>query len=158
MTRLEEQSGRRDANGAYLTGLLKEIPGITPAAMYAGCTRNAYHLYMFRYDTAAFAGLPRERFLQALRAEGVPASGGYSPLDHEPFLERTLSGRGYQRLYGDKAYAAWRDRTRCPENDKLCTEAVWLTQTMLLGPREDMDQIADAVRTIQRHARAIAAS
>ena len=70
----------RDANGAYLTGLLKEIPGIAPARMYPGCTRNAYHLYMFRYDPAAFAGLSRAAFLKALRAEGVPASGGYSPL------------------------------------------------------------------------------
>ena len=31
-------------------------------------------------------------------------------------------------------------------------EAVWLTQTMLLGPRSDMDQIAEAIRKIQRHA------
>ena len=37
-------------------------------------------------------------------------------------------------------------------NDKLCEEAVWFTQTMLLGPREDMDQIAEAVRKIQRQA------
>lgn len=158
MTRLEDQSRRRDENAAYLTRLLKEIPGITPAAKHSGCTRNAYHLYMFKYDAAPFAGLSRARFLQALRAEGVPASGGYSPLDREPVLERTLSSRGYQRLYGDNAFTAWRARTQCPENDKLCAEAVWLTQTMLLGPREDMEQIADAVRTIQRHARDIAAS
>jgi perosamine synthetase len=56
MTRLEEQSQRRDQNGAYLTSLLKEIPGIRPARMYDGCTRNAYHLYMFRYDKEQFAG------------------------------------------------------------------------------------------------------
>ena len=36
------------------------------------CTRNAYHLYMFRYDPARFAGLPREIFLKALAAEGIP--------------------------------------------------------------------------------------
>jgi perosamine synthetase len=158
MTRLEEQSRRRDANGAYLTQLLKEIPGMAPAVMYPGCTRNAHHLYMFRYDSAAFAGLSRAAFLKALRAEGVPASSGYSPLDREPFLERTLASRGYQRIYGARSFAAWRERTRCPENDTLCAEAIWLTQTMLLGPREDMDQIAAAIRTIQRHAREIAAS
>jgi len=28
-------------------------------------------------------------------------------------------------------------------------------QTMLLGPRDDMDQIADAIRKIQRHATAL---
>ena len=44
LTRLEEQSRRREQNAAYLTGLLREIPGIAPARMYDGCTRNAYHL------------------------------------------------------------------------------------------------------------------
>jgi perosamine synthetase len=59
MTRLEEQARTCDRNGAYLTSLLRKIPGITPARMYEGCTRNAYHLYMLRYDKEHFAGLPR---------------------------------------------------------------------------------------------------
>jgi hypothetical protein len=37
-------------------------------------------------------------------------------------------------------------------NDRLCEEAVWFTQTMLLAPRSAMDQIAGAVRKIQAHA------
>lgn len=57
-----------------------------------GCTRNAYHPYMFRYDPNAFAGLPRAVFLEALAAEGVPASAGYSPLNREPFLDQARSG------------------------------------------------------------------
>ena len=72
MTRLEEQSRTREQNAQYLTSMLKEIPGILPAKMYEGCTRNAYHLYMFRYKSEAFGGLPREKFLQALQAEGIP--------------------------------------------------------------------------------------
>lgn len=152
MTRLEEQAKRRDGNGAYLTRLLEEIPGITPARMYEGCTRNAYHLYMFRYDASAFAGLPRSAFLKALRAEGVPASGGYTPLNREASVVGTLRSRGYERIYGKKAIDRLLERNECPQNDRLCTEAVWLTQNMLLGPRSDMDQIAEAIRRIQRHA------
>jgi hypothetical protein len=37
-------------------------------------------------------------------------------------------------------------------NDRLCGEAVWLTQTMLLAPRSSMDLIADAMRKIQTNA------
>ncbi len=37
LTRLEEQSRRREQNATYLTGLLREIPGITPARMHDGC-------------------------------------------------------------------------------------------------------------------------
>jgi perosamine synthetase len=152
MTRLAEQARTRDRNGAYLTSLLQEIPGITPARTYKGCTRNAYHLYMFRYDRARFAGLARSAFLKALRAEGVPASGGYAPLNKDPFLERTFASRGYQRIYSKQQLADLQERNRCPQNDRLCEEAVWLTQTMLLGPRRDMDQIAEAIRRIQAHA------
>ena len=59
MTRIEAQAKTRTENARYLKSLLKEIPGIAPARMYDGCTRNAYHLYMFRYDKSQFAGLPR---------------------------------------------------------------------------------------------------
>lgn len=156
MKRLEEQSTRRDENGAYLTRLLGEIPGITPAKMYPGCTRNAYHLYMFRYDAAAFAGLSRSGFLKALRAEGIPASAGYSPLTKEPFLRNTLMGRGYQAIYGKQEIDRLFERNVCPENVRLCSEAVWFTQTQLLGPREDMDQIAEAIRRIAANAAEIA--
>lgn len=152
MERLEAQSKTRERNATYLTSLLKEIPGITPAKTYEGCTRNAYHLYMFRYDQRAFAGLSRATFLKALSADGIPASGGYTPLNKEPYLEAALQSRGFQRAYPPDHLAAWRRKNHCPANDLLCDQAVWFTQTMLLGGREDMDQIAAAVRRIHAHA------
>jgi perosamine synthetase len=152
MTRLEAQARTRDANAAYLTSVLKQIPGIAPARMYDGCTRNAYHLYMFRYDPAHFSGLPRAAFLKALAAEGVPAARGYSPLNKEPFLADAFSTRGFQAIYSKAQLDAWRGRNQCPQNDKLCSEAVWLVQTMLLGSRKDMDDIAEAIKKIQTHA------
>jgi dTDP-4-amino-4,6-dideoxygalactose transaminase len=152
MTRLEKQSKTRETNAQYLTKMLGEIPGIRPAAMYAGNTRNAYHLYMFRYDASRFANLPRAKFLKALAAEGIPASPGYTPLNQQPLVQGIADSRAYQRIYGEAELKRWRERNLCPQNDKLCEEAVWLTQTMLLGPREDMEQIAEGIRKIQRHA------
>jgi perosamine synthetase len=152
MTRLESQSQRRGQNAQYLTSLLREIPGLTPARMHDGCTRNAYHLYMMRYDARQFGGLPRATFLKALEAEGIPASGGYVPLNKQPFLKNSFASRGFQAIYSPQQFAQWNDGNHTPANDKLCSEAVWFTQNMLLGPRRDMDQIADAVRKIQAHA------
>ena len=152
LTRLEAQSCTRTENAAYLTKLLKEIPGITPARMYEGCTRNAYHLYMFHYDRAHFAGLPRSHFLKALSAEGIPASGGYTPLNKEPFLKEAFNSRAYRTVYTEQELAGYEERNHCPENDKLCEKAVWFTQTMLLGTKSDMDQIAEAIRKIQQQA------
>jgi dTDP-4-amino-4,6-dideoxygalactose transaminase len=152
LTRVEEQSRVREQNAQYLTSMLREIPGISPARMYDGTTRNGYHLYMFRYDKSRFDGLPRARFLQALEKEGIPCSGGYSPLNKEPFIKQTINSRVYRRMYSERDLAGWEERTACPENDKLCEEAVWFFQTMMLGPRHDMDDIADAVRKIQQQA------
>jgi dTDP-4-amino-4,6-dideoxygalactose transaminase len=150
--RVEEQSRRRGENAAYLTKLLGEIPGIAPARMYEGCTRNAYHLYMFRYDPAHFANLPRSRFIEALHAEGIPCSPGYVPLNKEPFMKFTLSSRAFRKVFPATVLSEYEERNRCPENDKLCEEAVWMFQTMFLGARTDMDQIAEAVRKVQAHA------
>ena len=47
LSRLEDQARHREQNAAYLSKLLEEIPGIAPAKMYEGCTRNSYHIYMF---------------------------------------------------------------------------------------------------------------
>jgi perosamine synthetase len=152
LTRLEKQSRTREQNAAYLTRLLEQVPGITPAKMYDGCTRNAFHLYMFRYNPEHFAGLPRSRFLQAVAAEGIPATGGYAPLYREPFLKNTLQSRGFQAIYGPKRIAEYLEQIQCPANDRLCDSAVWLTQTTLLGPRSDMDQIAAAVRKVYAQA------
>ena len=124
--------------------MLKEIPGIAPARMYDGCTRNAYHLYMFRYDKTRFAGLPRAALSQSAggRGRSVPRAAT-ARLNTQPFLKNTLHSRGYQRLFSAAEIAAWEERNRCPANDRLCEEAVWLVQTMLLAPRKSMDLIAD---------------
>jgi hypothetical protein len=77
-------------------------------------------------------------------------------MNREPFVAATLASRAYGRLYPPEVLAAWEERNRCPANDRLCQEAVWLTQTMLLGPRRDMDDIAAAVRRIHASAAELA--
>lgn len=155
LTRLEEQARRRESNAAYLTRQLSEISGIKPAEMYEGATRNAYHLYMFRYDRQGFGDLVRDRFMEALEAEGIPCSGGYGRLNQEPYVEQTVESRGFRRIYGDGEIARWKERNHCPENDRLCQEAVWFSQTMLLGPRSDMDEIAASIRKIAKNVDAL---
>ncbi|NOT61223.1 MAG: DegT/DnrJ/EryC1/StrS family aminotransferase [Acidobacteria bacterium] len=151
MTRLEDFARTREANAQYLTSMLREIPGLTPARMYEGCTRNAYHLYMFRYDARQFAGLTRDGFLNALKAEGIPAASGYGELNKEPFLQNALQSRAYQTAYGKAHLAHWVERNHTPANARLCSEAVWFTQNMLLASRTEMEQIAEAIRKIRKY-------
>ncbi len=150
MARLEEQSKTREANAAYLTKLLQEISGISPARLTDGCTRSAWHLYMFRYDKSQFAGLSRAAFLKELSRQGVAASSGYTSLNKTSHVRALASNPHYLRIYGENGMANWLERNQCPANDQLCEEAVWFVQTTLLKPRSAIDHIADVIRDVQK--------
>ncbi len=152
LTRFERQSKTRAENAAYLSQQLREIGGLAPVELHEGCTRSAWHLYMFRYEAARFAGLTRAKFVRALAKEGVPCSTGYTPLNATPHVQALATNRHYWKIYGEKTMKDWVARSQCPANDRLCGEAVWFTQNLLLGPRSDMDRLADVMRKIQRTA------
>lgn len=153
MTRLVDQTSLRTQNADYLSKLLNEIPGIKPAKLYDGTTRSAYHLYMFRYDKSHFAGMSRDLFLKALNQEGVPCSSGYGPMNKSAYITGLAKNSHYLKIYGEKFMSEWLERIPCPQNDKLTSEqAVWFFQTMLLGTRKEMEQIAEAIRKIRKYA------
>ena len=148
MKRLEKDTQMRNENAKYLTSKIKDIPGIIPHKLYPQVTRAAYHLYPFRYKKEYFNNAPREKFLAALTAEGIPCSGGYGPQYKDGLIEETLNSRGYKRLYSKQRLNRYRKENHYPENDQLCKEAVWLSQKLLLATKRDMDDIADAILKI----------
>jgi dTDP-4-amino-4,6-dideoxygalactose transaminase len=150
MARLDEQMRRRTENAQHLTRRLNEIEGITPNRVDERVTRSAYHLYIFRYDAAAFNGLPRAEFIKALGAEGIPCSGGYTPLyRNEAFAQPDVYSAAF--ALGRKMDYA---KVHCPVTERACSdEAIWLYQVWVLGERADMDDTAEAILKIQRAAR-----
>ncbi|TVR69689.1 MAG: DegT/DnrJ/EryC1/StrS family aminotransferase [Marinilabiliales bacterium] len=162
MKRLDEQTTVRNINAAYLKPRLSDIPGIMPYELYDHVTRAAFHLFAFRYKKEEFSGMTRPEFLRALRAEGVPCSGGYSGnLNMMPYLDEAFKSKNYRNMYpaGDLNFERFVEANRCPESERLCNEeAVWLFQSMLLGEPEDMDDIFNAIEKIHRNSGKIKAS
>lgn len=148
MKRLEKQTQIRNENARYLTSRLKEIPGIIPHKLYEGVTRAAYHLYPFRYKQERFGNLPRSKFLAALKAEGIPCSSGYNRVNQNAFFENALQSKNFRKAYSKQRLDECREKNHCPDGDRLCDEAVWFSQRLLLGPPRDMDDIADAITKI----------
>jgi len=146
--RLESDTQRRNENAQYLTSKIKDIPGIVPHRLYDGVTRCAYHLYPFRYKKAHFNGASRQRFLSALSAEGIPCSGGYGPQYRDGLMEVFLQSKNFTRSFPKARLDQYRRELDYPDNDQLCEEAVWLSQTLLLGSKRDMDDIANAIAKI----------
>jgi dTDP-4-amino-4,6-dideoxygalactose transaminase len=153
LDRLKEQTQRRDSNARYLDQMLSQIPGITPQKRETG-TLNGQHLYLFRYDEKTF-GIPREKFLEALAAEGITgAAPGYVlPLYRQP-------------LFTEKAFGPYNaaDRVdyksvRLPVCEQLSsTEGAWFYQSVLLAEQIDMDDIVEAITKIYEQRESLSAA
>jgi len=146
LSRLPEQTARRNENARYLTERLSKIPGIITLPPDPRVTMHAYHLYIFRYDPGRFGGHSREEFLRAMNAEGIPCFAGYVPLYKEVVFQRKTAGIG---SWCQAARHIDYSRVHCPVCEQVCTDAVRMAQNVLLGSREDMDDIARAVEKIQ---------
>jgi dTDP-4-amino-4,6-dideoxygalactose transaminase len=131
---------KRERNAGYLAEGLKRIGGVEPLVPDSGVTRNAYHLFIFKYNKNEFKGVKRDKFVKALNAEGIPASTGYVPLYKFPaILDWPYLERNYRDVY-------------LPVTEKACyEEGIWLPQNVLLGPREDMDDILSAVTKVKEN-------
>ncbi len=146
LTRLEEQTRKRNENGIYLNSLLLSIPGIKPLTRGHGETVHTYHIYIFKYDKAYFNNISKKEFAALLAAEGVPSFMGYpEPLYKQPvFLQKNFM------CYALPEHVDYTN-VCCPNTEQACyEEAVWILQHAMLGTKEDMDSFAEAIRKIQR--------
>jgi len=156
LSRLEEQTLHRLGNARLLDKLFADIPGITPQSCDSRCTRNGRYAYIFHFDAKQFAGISTENFIAALNAEGIPTQASYPPL-HE--LDCFRNGEYRKCLSGAQATEPHDFlRQSFPVTQRAAWETVWIPQFALLGDEEDMNEIAAAIRKIQRNAEAIAAN
>jgi hypothetical protein len=110
-------------------------------------------MYIFRVDTDEL-GISRDRFIDALAAEGLPTiAGWYHPLyanrvfhpapgSAEHGIVSPLAGKGVD--YTD---------VRCPVTEQVCRDAVWIQQNILLAPEADISAAADAIEKVVTNAR-----
>lgn len=161
MSRLEEHILKRQENAEFLNTELSRIPGIRVQRNDDRVTRRSYHLYLFRYLSGEFGGLPRSKFIEALTAEGLPASGGYLTPVHQNhcFLElKSEHGKENCPLscpyYGKEVDYS---KVSSPVAERLCKEEmVWLgNHSMLLGSREDMEDIVTIVKKVYENQKEI---
>ncbi|HDH99540.1 MAG TPA: DegT/DnrJ/EryC1/StrS family aminotransferase, partial [Firmicutes bacterium] len=68
--RLDDQVTRRMESAKVLDEGLREVEGIELLQQEPKGKRRSYHLYCFRYVQEDFGGVPREKFIEALVAEG----------------------------------------------------------------------------------------
>jgi len=152
LERLENQTKRRDENGQYLATRMVAVPGLNPQVRPKFCERHCYHLFMLRLVEEEF-GVSRETTLKALRAEGIPCSGGYGfSLTQQPLFKNKAFGPYLPKSRARLNFAMM----KMPNSDLICREqCIWLEQNMFLGTRRDMDDIARAFEKIHANREAL---
>ncbi len=152
----------RTRNADVLRGELGNIPGlrVSPSQrMGNGSAKEVPHLLVALYD-AAELGVPREIFVAALRAEGVPVGTGYvRPMYANPtFLHRIAYGAAgcpWTCRRGDEPASSRRyERGMCPVAERLLDEQfLWFYHIAHASTEDDMRDIGRAVRKVvaQRH-------
>jgi dTDP-4-amino-4,6-dideoxygalactose transaminase len=150
--RFKKQDKIRQRNGKYLEEELAKIRGIEPRKVYCEKTRFTYVTFELDYDKQYFNNIPASKFAEAVRAEGVPISGGerrYSRGCHkEGMLEEHLSSHAFEASFSKARLKKYRKSLRLPIIDsirpsgkeKLSMEG----KVAFLGPKRDMDDIIEA--------------
>jgi dTDP-4-amino-4,6-dideoxygalactose transaminase len=150
LARLPEQTALRQERAARLAEGLSSITGISLLSRDERLTTQAIYQFVFKYDSVAFGGASRDRFVAALEAEGIPCDG----LFYEPIYRSVLFQVDPRDFPALKAYGEglpWRG-AHCPVAERAAyKESVWLPHQLLLGSEGDVEQILEAVVKIQRN-------
>jgi len=150
---VKERFARRNENAMYLASKLKGLPGVVPQKLYEGTDSGTFYVYGMTYRKEHFDGASRETFLKAVRAEGI-SLGPYigRGLHKEPWVEHILNAKVYQRMFSAKRLREYREQNGCPNCDKVCQDVVaFWSSAMLLGQKEDMDDIANAILKVHEN-------
>ena len=159
LERLPEQNERREENGRYLDEQLSQIEGLTPIAPHDAQSRRTYFNYAFRYDESTFGGggIRTDMFRSALSQElGIGFEACYEPLT-DCSLYRPQTKRRY-KLSEDHWKSIDPGRFEVPTAvDIYENRSVVVHHRILLGARDDMDEIVAAVRKLESGAEALKA-
>src|SRR5262245_23085059 len=136
--RLDAANAARTRAVAWLTPRLGRIGGLTLFSNPPSDSTPGYYKLGLQYDPAAFAGLSRDQFAAAVRAEGIALDPGFRG------LHKTHSSQRYRKA-GELTHA-----TRADEG------VLTLHHPVLQGSESHLTQIVAAIERVSRHADAIA--
>jgi dTDP-4-amino-4,6-dideoxygalactose transaminase len=148
LERVEEITSRRNQLGAKLNELLREIPGVSPQYVPAGC-QHSYFLYFFKLDLEQLGCAARE-FAAALAAEGVPNEAhlitGGRPVYLYDIFQKGSAFPGSTYPFGARVYRPG----DCPVAEQAFNE--WITMNLFEHYTEgDIDEIGFGIAKVARY-------
>jgi dTDP-4-amino-4,6-dideoxygalactose transaminase len=152
LRRIPGQTETRAANVAYFREALREIPGFVLPEEDPRIEQHPNYLLTLWYQPEAFSGAPREILVEALQAEGIPFRLTYPhPLYRNPLFLTEQNSLARASWTAAQDYA----NLQLPVAERVCREGVWLSHTVFLGEKRDVDDVLEALRKVQRMAPAL---
>ena len=152
--RLEEVTDKRAKMHAYFKETLHaQVQGLRVLDTDPRVTRLHCYQTIMRYDPQAFAGVHRDRVLEALAAEGVHFHGDfYEPLYRIDIMNAKSSRWPMLReRYGEGILG--HPEICCPVTEKAAYhESVWMHYPYLSGTQKDVDDVVAAIVKVQKNA------
>ncbi|NLE46552.1 MAG: DegT/DnrJ/EryC1/StrS family aminotransferase [Chloroflexi bacterium] len=153
----QNQFDSKYENYQFLVKELQLLGGIEPQKHDERITGRGFYFIVLRYHSDQFDGVHRDRFMEALNAEGVPCAAGYAvPLYKQPAFKR----EGVERLLAESA-RPWPDYETMflPASERFCAEEqITIRHQALLTGHQGMQQIIDAVAKIKENIAELAAT
>ncbi|UCH36114.1 MAG: DegT/DnrJ/EryC1/StrS family aminotransferase [Armatimonadota bacterium] len=150
---LPQQTEQRHRNAMRLSAALADMPGVAPLKPDERITQQGYYFYLFRFLKDHWNGVTRDRFLEAMRAEGTPAGDGYGiPIHKNPVFQQHSFGRTGCPVdcphHGGKV-----DYTKVvlPVAERVMAEEQVAIRKDLLMDAENIDLIVAAIEKIYRN-------
>jgi len=147
LDRLDQMVAKRNANARYLRERLANVPGITPPKDFPD-RLSAFYKFVCRIDTAVIR-TDVLTFIEAIKAEGVPATPRYpKPLPLQKVYREKLGYGKTHCPYDCEKYGKDIDYTKgsWPEAERVGLEAF----VLLVHPSEEERDLADAVAAVEK--------
>ena len=131
--RLSELNKLRHRNYTILSQELEHCRAVRPIEIFPGAERGGFLELILRYDPAHAGGWPREAFVKACCAEGVPMSvdrytqvGRTSQLLHQAPIFNEFDRSGFGGAFGMLKFDPLPRETSLPIAEKLSNELISL--------------------------------
>jgi 3-amino-5-hydroxybenzoate synthase len=147
LDRLEERADIRSRRAKQLRDALRPMNNVHLQAVASDVDRHSWYMVVMEVDAQSFGGMSREKIVEALVAEGVPAYRMYPRVQDVPHF-----AGDFARLGGDPAALP-----ATPVSKRLAEQGIWLHHRILLGSEALIEQVAAAFRKIADHTEAIVA-
>lgn len=138
--RLESDNSRRAVSAKGLADAILQIPGLRPFVNESSDSRPGYYKFGLQYEPPAFAGLSRDVFAAAIRAEGIALDPGF---------------RALHKVHSARRFRAAGELTEASQAD---AGVLTLHHPVLLEDVDALREIVAAIERVRRFAEEIGAA